>query len=127
MEDGQEAARDEIEDPPLVGREALNLVLDVGGDDRVVVVDAGVVHDPAERKLVGPEHEAGGRRILADRLQRGGGRLQLRDEVAGKKARGSTRVRDRLLVLVQGLGCLQRAARGEPEAPVRSAPTIYDV
>ena len=53
MEDGQEALGDEVEDPPLVGRERLDVVVDVGGDDRVVVVDLGVVDDAAEGQLLG--------------------------------------------------------------------------
>ena len=33
------------------GENSLDVVLDVGGDDRVVVADLCVVHDPGERKL----------------------------------------------------------------------------
>ena len=60
MENGEEAARDEVEDPALVRRKRAQVVLDVGGDDRVMVVDLRVVDDPCERKLVEAQDEAGG-------------------------------------------------------------------
>src|SRR5262249_59072177 len=75
----------------------------------------------SEWELLQPEHVARGRGVLADRLQRGGRRLQLRDEVAREPARARARVGDRLLVLVERLCDLQGAARGEAEAPVRVA------
>src|SRR5205085_9462183 len=96
-------------------------VLDVGGDDRVVVVDARVVDDAAERELLEAEHVARAGRVLGDRKERLGGRLELRDEVAGEEARRGARVRDRLLALVERLRGLKRAARGEAEAAVRVA------
>ena len=67
MEDREEAPRDQVEDPPLVGREAVEVVLDVGRDDRVVVVDLRVVHDASERQLLEAEHVLRGGRVLADR------------------------------------------------------------
>ena len=121
MEHGQEAAGDEIEDTALVGRELADVVLDVGGDDRVVVTDLCVVHDPGERKRVEPEHELRRGRVLGDVDERPRRRLQLWDEVAGKPAGARARVRDRLLALVQGLRGLQGSPRGEPEAAVRIA------
>ena len=45
MENGEEPAGDEIKDSPLVGRETTDVVLNVGGDDRVVVADARIVDD----------------------------------------------------------------------------------
>ena len=84
-------------------------------------VDLRVVDDARERQLLQAEHVARGRGVLADRLERGGGRLQLRDEVAGEPARARSRIGDRLLVLVERLRGLQRAARGEAEAAVRVA------
>src|SRR5205823_3180108 len=84
-------------------------------------VDARVVDDAAERQLLEAEHVACGGRIVRDREQRLGGRLQLRDEVAGEEARRGARVRDRLLALVERLRGLERAARREAEASVRVA------
>ncbi len=103
------------------GRELADVVLDVRGDDRVVVVDLGVVDDPGERKRVELQHELRSRRVLGDVDERRRGRLQLRDEVAGEPAGARARIRDRLLALVQGLGGRERAAGGEAEAPVRIA------
>src|SRR5690349_5550466 len=48
MEDRQEAADDEVEDARVVAGELPSRQLP-GRDDRVVVVDLGVVHDPRER------------------------------------------------------------------------------
>jgi hypothetical protein len=118
MEDGQEAPGDEVEDPTLVRREVGDVVRDVGRDDRVVVVDPGVVDDALKRQLVEAEHVARARRIVRDRRERLGGRLQLRNEVAGEIARVRPRVRDRLLALVQRLGGAQRPPGGEPVAAV---------
>src|SRR5204863_10050929 len=67
------------------------------------------------------EHEAGAVPVLRDRRERGGRRLDLRDEVPGQVPRGRARVRDRLPALVERLRGLERAAGGEPEAPVRVA------
>src|SRR5207248_8576084 len=121
VEDGEEAARDEVEDAALVRRELADVVLDVGGNDRVVVVDARVVDDPAERELLQVEHVPRGGGVLGDREQRPRGRLELRDEVAREEARRGSRVGDRLLALVERLCGLERAARGEAEAAVRVA------
>jgi hypothetical protein len=49
MEDGEEAAGDEIEHPALVRREGAHVVLDVRRDERVVVVDLRIVHNPSKR------------------------------------------------------------------------------
>src|SRR5438874_2014188 len=121
MESGEEAPGDEIEDATLVGAEVVEVVVDVRRDDRVVVVDLRVVDDARERKLIEGEHVLGCGAVIRDRLQRPGGRLQLRDHVSGEIARRSARVRDRLLPLVERLRGLQRAARGESVAPVRIA------
>ena len=51
VEDGEEAARDEVEDPALVRRERAHVVLDVGRDDRVVVLDLRVVDDALSGSL----------------------------------------------------------------------------
>ena len=83
MEDGEEAARDEVEDAALVGREVLDVVVDVRRDDRVVVVDLRVVDDARERELVECEHVLGRRAVIRDRLQCSGRRLQLRDHLRG--------------------------------------------
>src|SRR4029079_9957228 len=56
-----------------------------------------------------------------DRLERPGGRLQLRDHVAGQIAGRRTRIGDRLLAFVQRLRGLQRSPRGKAVAPVRVA------
>jgi hypothetical protein len=93
-------------------------VLDVGGDDRVVVVDLRVVHDPGKRKLIQAHDVRRSLAVILDVLERRGDDLQLRDHVAGEVARGRPRVGDCLLVLVQGLRRGQGAARGEAEAPV---------
>ena len=121
VEHGQEAARDEVEDAALVGRERVDVVRDVGRDDRVVVVDLRVVDHSAERKLLEAEDEAGRAGVLLDRLEGGRGRLELRHEVAGEPARARARVRDRLLALVERLRGLERPPRREPEAAVRVA------
>jgi 2-oxoglutarate ferredoxin oxidoreductase subunit alpha len=42
--------------------------------------------DPRQRQLLQGEHVARGLGVLADRLERGGRRLQLRDEVTGEPA-----------------------------------------
>ena len=118
VEDGEEAARDQVEDAALVRRERVDVVVDLGRDDRVMVLDLGVVDDAPEREPVEPHHELRALRVLADRLQRGGDGLQLRDEVAGEVAGARARIRDRLLALVERLRGLQRAARGEAEAAV---------
>ena len=103
------------------GENVADVVLDVRGDDRVVVVDLRVVDDPGERKRVELQHELRSRRVLGDVDEGRRGRLQLRDEVAGEPAGARARIRDRLLALVQGLGGRERAARGEAEPPVRVA------
>src|SRR5207245_6543080 len=113
MEDGEEATRDGVEDAALVGREVVDVVVDVRRDDRVVVVDLCVVDDAGERQLVEREHVLGSGAVLLDRTQCLGGRLQLRDHVAGQEARRGSRIRDRLLPFVQRLPSLQRAARRE--------------
>src|SRR6185437_15170083 len=77
-----------------------------------------VVDDAAERQLVEREHVFGSLAVVLDRLQRRGGRLQLGNHVAGEEARGRTRIRDRLLALVERLRGLQRAPRGEAVATV---------
>src|SRR5919109_931012 len=45
MKDGEEAPGDQVENPTLVRREVAEIVRDVGRDDRVVVVDLGVIDD----------------------------------------------------------------------------------
>ena len=57
VEDGQEAARDEVEHAALVVRERVDVVLDLGRDDRVVVLDLRVVDHAPERELVEPQDE----------------------------------------------------------------------
>src|SRR5205823_11733033 len=114
MEYGEEAARDEVEDPPLVGRELVEVVLDVGRNDRVVVVDAVVADDACERELREGEDESRALRVLGDRLEGRSRRLQLRNEIAGEIARGRARIGDGLLALVERLRRLQRAPRREP-------------
>ena len=121
MEHGEEAPGDQIEDAPFVGRELRHVVLDVGRDDRVVVVDARVIDDAAERELPEGEHVARGVGVLGDRDERLGPGLELRHEIAGEEARRGSRIRDRLLALVERLRRLERAARGEAEAAVRVA------
>ena len=51
MEDGEEAARDEVVDPAVVGAHLLGRCW-ARGDDRVVVLDLGVVDHAAERQQV---------------------------------------------------------------------------
>ena len=121
VEHGEEAPGDQIEDAPFVGRELRHVVLDVGRDDRVVVVDARVIDDAAERELPEGEHVARGVGVLGDRDERLGRGLELRDEIAGEEARRGPRIRDRLLALVERLGRLQRPPRREAEAAVRVA------
>ena len=52
VEDGEEALGDEVVDPALVRPHLRQVVVGARGDDRVVVLDALVVDDPAERKLL---------------------------------------------------------------------------
>ena len=82
VEDGEEAARDEVVDAAVVVAHLLELVLGVRRDDRVVVADLLVVDDAAERQQVEPGDVRGGRRVLgvAPDLRRG--RLQLGNLVA---------------------------------------------
>ena len=58
VEDGEEAARDEVEDAPLVGREAVDVVVDVRRDDRVVVVDRASLTTRPSGSWSSAEHEA---------------------------------------------------------------------
>src|SRR5262249_2841708 len=117
-EDGEEAARDEIEDAALIGSEVVDVVVDVGGNDRVVIVDLRVVDHARERKLVERENVLRRRAVLLDRLQRRRCRLQLRDYVTREVPRRGSRIRDRLLAFVQRLRGLQGAARREAEPTV---------
>ena len=65
MEDGEEAPHDQVVDPPVVVVHLVDgMALGVGGDDRVVVGDLGVVDHAAERQHVEPEHVLGGGRVL---------------------------------------------------------------
>src|SRR5204863_2611941 len=121
MEDGEEATGNQVEDAPLVRGEAVDGMLDVGRDDRVVVVDPRVVDDALQRQPVEREHVARGRGVVADWNQRLGGRLQERHHVTRQVARARSRIRNRLLVLVERLRGLESAPRGETEAAVRVA------
>ena len=71
VEDSQEATRDELVDLLLVLRERIRLRLGLRRDDRVVVGDLLVVHDPPEGELFESEHVPRGRRVcrtLSDEL-----------------------------------------------------------
>ena len=74
VEDGQEAPRDHVVDPLLVAPEARDVVVALGGDDRVVVADLRVVDDAPERQEVEAQHVARrvgvGRRGGADAARR---------------------------------------------------------
>ena len=56
MEDGEEAAGDQVVDAPVVVAHLLDAVLGARRDDRVVVGDLRVVDDAAERQRVEPGH-----------------------------------------------------------------------
>ena len=66
VEDGEEAFRDQVEDAALVGRERFEIFLDVGRDDRVVVVDLRVVDHAPERKLVEGEYVLGAPPVVVE-------------------------------------------------------------
>ena len=78
MEDGEEAAGDEVVDAPVVVAHLVEVVLGPRRDDRVVVGDLGVVDD-ARRAAAGPARSRT-RRLRGTRLLRPtqrGGRLDL--------------------------------------------------
>ena len=113
VEDGQEALGHEVVDLQLVRAHAAEVVLGLGGDDRVVVLDLGVVdHAPQRQLRPGPPRTprpcVGG--VVAHQL---GDRLDLLDHVAGHEARVGARVGERLVLLVELLRRGQRAAGGE--------------
>ena len=123
VEDGQEAAHDEVEDAGVVAGQLLARQL-AGRDDRVVVVDLGVVHDPRERQHVEPGHVRRGLAHRRDARQAAGGRLERRDLVGREELRAGSRIGDDGAgrgALVQALGRGERPLRGEPVAAVRVA------
>ena len=75
MEHGEEAPRNEIEHTTLVGREGLDVMVDVGRNDRVVVGDLRVVDHTLQRQLVEREHILRRLRVVGDRFERPGSRL----------------------------------------------------
>ena len=91
MEHGEEALGDEVEHTPLVGRERLEVLFDVGRDDCVVVAHLRVVDDASERQLVEREHVLGSLAVVLDRLQRRGRRLQLREPCRPERKREDVR------------------------------------
>ena len=97
------------------------MALGAGRDDRVVVGDLGVVDHAPERKHLEAEDvlaRPARTRLLADQL---GDRLDLGDHVAGQVPRVRTRIRQRLVLLVEPLRGRQRPPRREPVAAVRVA------
>ena len=119
-EGGEEAARDEVVDALLVGRERVGVDLLRGRDDGVVVRDLLVVDVAArELRLAGGEDllDEGG--VGAD----GGGadvRADLLRHIGREVARGGARVGDELL-LVERLREFERARGGEGVADVGGA------
>ena len=113
VEDGQEALGHEVVDLQLVRAHAAEVVLGLGGDDRVVVLDLGVVDHAAQGQLVQPHHVLGALRVGRVVAHQLGDRLDLLDHVAGHEARVGARVGERLVLLVELLGGGQRAAGGE--------------
>ncbi len=111
----EEAAADEIVDPLLVGAEQALAGRGRGGDDRVVIGDAGVVDEaPAEGLDAAPRRDKA-RVAAGDGLdhgaERGGGVLR---EVAAVGAR----VAEELVPLVEGLRDIERLLRAHPEEAV---------
>ena len=120
VEDGQEAAHDQVVDPAVVLVHLLDRVaLGAGRDDRVVVGDLGVVDHAAERQHVEPEHVLRRPRAYS-RCSPTSFAIGLISPIMslGDVARVRARIGQRLVLLVQALGGGQRAARREPEAAV---------
>ena len=121
VEDGEEAARDDVVDAAVVVAHLVDRVRRVRRDDRVVVGDLLVVDDAAERQHVEPGHVCRAGRVLAAAADDRGDRLDLGDHVARQVARAGARIRERLVLLVEALRGAERAPRGEAEAAVRVA------
>ena len=78
MEDGEEAARDEVVDAAVVVGELVEVVRRVRRDDRVVVADLVVGDDAPQRQHVEALHVGRGRLVVARRAADvAGDRLQL--------------------------------------------------
>ena len=121
-EDAQEPAHDQIEHPPLVGRERLEPDALAGGDDGVVVTDLGVVEDALRaRGRSGGEQRLGERRVVRQLREPPEQLGHLVGEVARQVARVGARIREHLVPLVQRLRGLERARRAQAVTPVGGA------
>src|SRR5262249_4451904 len=127
VEGAEEAARDEIEEPPVVAGERLGGELP-GRDDREVVGDAAVVEDALLVAQPGLAQPRRGRRVVLEAVAARAGageRLEhARDRrpiVARQAARVGARVGEQLVTLVAALRGRERAARRPAEATVRLA------
>src|SRR4051794_2157257 len=118
VEDGEEAPRHQVVDPAVVVVHLLQRVVGVGGDDRVVIADLGVVDHPPERQQVERLHVGRGLAVLGAAPDAAGDLLELRDHVARQVARAGARIGQGLVLLVAALRGAQRAARAEAVARV---------
>src|SRR6185437_10988853 len=118
MKDGEEAPRDHVEDPFVVGAHLVDRVLGAGRDDRVVICDLGVVYDAGEWQQVEPGDVLRRRAVLRLRAYQLRYRLDLGDHVAGQVARVRAGIGERLVLLVAALRRSQRALGREAVAVV---------
>ena len=118
MEDRQEALGDQVVDLALVRLHLRQVVRGLGGDDRVVVLDLGVVHHAPERQILQPGDVCRSLRVLGIAPDELGGGADLGDHVAREPARVRARVGDRLVLLVELLGRAQGPLGGEAEPRV---------
>ena len=111
----QQAAADQVVDPPLVPAQGAGAGICGGGDDGVVIGDLAVVHVAlaelarahVRRQQVGVWRRHGLHDLVQSLLHVGG-------EVAAVGAR----IADQLVLFVQRLGQLEGPVRGESEEPV---------
>ena len=123
MEDGQEAAHDQVIDAALVVIHLVDrMALRQRRDDRVVVSDLLIVDNAAERQRVESGDVRRRGRVLLLRTYKLRDRLDVGDHVAGDEAQGvGSRIGERLVLLIERLRSRKRAARGEAKAARRLA------
>ena len=119
VEDGEEAADDEVVDLLLVVAPLARVDPGLRRHDRVVVGDLRVDDDARQRQLTQAEDVAGRLRVLGQRSDERDGRADLLDQLARQVARARARIGDRLPLLVELLRRAERPARREAEERVR--------